>query len=87
MWASNTGAVLDWNENACSTLRRNQAAAVTMVKNWSIIEGDVRQHRFSQYRGKVTSYSEVRPASLSPLAVSILARMTNAICSQSQFGQ
>ena len=46
-------AVLDWDPNACSTLRRNKADGVDHVRDWSIIESDVRNHHFTQYRGRV----------------------------------
>lgn len=46
-------AVLDWNRNACHTLRRNKSAGVAHVRDWHIIESDVRQHDFTQYKGKV----------------------------------
>ena len=46
-------AVLDWDENACSTLRRNKADGMEYVRDWDVIEGDVRHHDFEQYQGRV----------------------------------
>jgi len=46
-------AALDWDENACHTLRRNKAAGVDHVRCWEIIEVDVREHDFTQYGGSV----------------------------------
>ena len=46
-------AVLDWNKNACHTLHRNKAKGVEHVQDWNIIEGDVRNHCFKQYEGKI----------------------------------
>jgi DNA (cytosine-5)-methyltransferase 1 len=46
-------AVLDWNENACRTLRRNKVAGVDYVRDWDIIEFDVCKYRFESFAGKV----------------------------------
>ena len=46
-------AVLDWNRNACRTLRRNKADNVEHVRDWDIIEGDVCRLEFSQYEGRL----------------------------------
>ena len=46
-------AVMDWDRNACSTLRRNKADGVDHVRDWDIIEGDVRNHDFKQYENRV----------------------------------
>jgi DNA (cytosine-5)-methyltransferase 1 len=46
-------AVLDRNGNACRTLRRNKADGVDYVRDWDIIECDVRKHGFGSYAGKV----------------------------------
>ncbi len=45
--------VLDWNGNACRTLRRNKADGVDYVRDWDIIECDVRGFDFEPYSGKV----------------------------------
>jgi DNA (cytosine-5)-methyltransferase 1 len=46
-------AVLDWNEHACRTLLRNKADGVAYVRDWKVIEGDVRACDFTEYAGKV----------------------------------
>ena len=46
-------AVLDWNGNACRTLCRNKADGVEHVRDWDVIEGDVRNHDFKEYEGRV----------------------------------
>lgn len=35
-------AVLDWNGNACRTLRQNKTDGVDYVRDWEIVEYDVR---------------------------------------------
>lgn len=46
-------AVLEWNRNACDTLRRNHEGGVSHVRSWQIIEGDVRDYDFEQHAGMV----------------------------------
>lgn len=46
-------AVLEWNANACKTLRRNKADGIRHVKKWSIIEGDVRAYGYEQHLGQI----------------------------------
>lgn len=46
-------AVLEWDSNACRTLRRNQAKGVRHVKNWEIVEGDVFAYDFRHHRDDV----------------------------------
>ncbi len=46
-------AVLDWNVNACRTLRQNKINGVNYVRNWEIKECDVRKHDYEPYVGKV----------------------------------
>ena len=46
-------AVLDWDGNACSTLRRNKDYDVEHVRDWDVIECDVRNHDFKQYEGRL----------------------------------
>jgi DNA (cytosine-5)-methyltransferase 1 len=46
-------AALDWNGNACRTLRRNKADGVPYVRDWEIIEGDVTEYPFAQHAGKL----------------------------------
>lgn len=46
-------AVLEWNPNGCSTLRRNKAAGLPQLANSEIIEGDICNFDFSPYSGNV----------------------------------
>ncbi len=46
-------AAIEWNRNACATLRRNQAEGVAKVRNWRIVEGDVRDYDFAQHHGEI----------------------------------
>lgn len=46
-------SVVEWDRNACDTLRRNKAAGVEHVRDWQIVEGDVRGYNFAQHCGKV----------------------------------
>lgn len=45
--------VLDWDHNACQTLRRNKAAGVEHAKDWDVIECDVRHYDFRPHQGKI----------------------------------
>lgn len=46
-------ALLEWDRNACDTIRRNLAAGVARVRDCRIVEGDVALHDFRQYAGRV----------------------------------
>jgi len=46
-------AVIEWDRNACATLRRNKVEGVEHVRDWRIVEGDVRDYDFTRHRGKV----------------------------------
>jgi len=46
-------AVIEWDRNACDTLRRNKAEHVEHVRDWTIVEGDVRDYDFSRHRDGV----------------------------------
>lgn len=46
-------AVVEWDQNACDTLRRNQAAGVPELRDCQIVQGDVQQYDFLQHRGCV----------------------------------
>ena len=46
-------AVIDCDRNACNTLRRNKADGVDHVREWDVIEDDVRAYDFKQYEGQV----------------------------------
>ncbi|MCO6455241.1 MAG: DNA cytosine methyltransferase [Pirellulaceae bacterium] len=39
-------SVLEWDANACRTLRANKSRGVVHVRDWEIIEGDVRKYDF-----------------------------------------
>jgi len=43
---------IEWNRNACDTLRRNQANGVSEVRDWRIIERDVCEYDFAQHRSQ-----------------------------------
>ncbi|MEX0887333.1 MAG: DNA cytosine methyltransferase [Phycisphaeraceae bacterium] len=45
--------VIEWDKNACETLRQNKANGVEHVRDWTIVEGDVRRYDFAQHRGEV----------------------------------
>jgi len=44
---------IEWDRNACATLRRNHDAGVAQIKNWEIVEGDVRQYDYSVHAGEI----------------------------------
>lgn len=46
-------AVLEWNENACATMRRNKAAGLPHVRDWEVVEGDVSEYDFKRHAGCV----------------------------------
>lgn len=46
-------AVLEWNENACATIRRNKAAGVPHVRDWEVVQGDVSEYDFKRHAGSV----------------------------------
>ena len=46
-------AVLDWDQYACQTLRRNKALGVDHVCDWDIVDCDVRSRDLGQYAGRV----------------------------------
>lgn len=49
--------VIEWNANACRTLRRNHADGVKHIRDWRIFEGDVSSYDFRVHRGDVTFVS------------------------------
>lgn len=55
--ASQTGfehaAVLEFNHNACETIRANQRRGNTTVRDWPLIEGDVHDQDFRPWNGRV----------------------------------
>ncbi|EQD48709.1 DNA-cytosine methyltransferase, partial [mine drainage metagenome] len=44
-------SVIDCDQFACATLRRNKAEGVAPAKDWEIIERDVREYDFSRHQG------------------------------------
>ena len=44
---------IEWDRNACDTLRHNQKAGVEEVRDWHIIQDDVRNYDFSQHQNDV----------------------------------
>lgn len=40
--------VIDWDQWACDTIRQNQKAGLAPFVNWPLVEGDVRQIKFSE---------------------------------------
>ena len=46
-------AVLEWDSNACRTLRHNKEAGHRYAKDWQVVEGDVRDYDFRQHQDKV----------------------------------
>ncbi|HEY2783923.1 MAG TPA: DNA cytosine methyltransferase [Fimbriiglobus sp.] len=49
----NHEAVLEWDQNACDTIRRNKAAGLSHVRNWQVVQGDVCAYDFNQHAGRV----------------------------------
>ncbi len=54
--ASNAGfehdAVLEYNHDACETIRANQRRGFDLVRHWPLIEGDVHNQDFSTWQGR-----------------------------------
>src|SRR5581483_7959266 len=46
-------AVIEWDRNACETLRLNAKAGHGHGGDWKVMETDVSQYEFSQHAGKV----------------------------------
>jgi DNA (cytosine-5)-methyltransferase 1 len=46
-------AVLEWNQNACDTIRRNKNAGLPHVREWNVIQGDVANYDFGAHAGSV----------------------------------
>jgi len=55
MGAANVGlkhlAVIEWDSHSCKNIRENQQHGMRLVKDWPLIEGDVRDVNFSQWAG------------------------------------
>ncbi|WP_169543162.1 DNA cytosine methyltransferase [Sneathiella aquimaris] len=46
-------AVIEWDKWACDTIRENTTNAFPIVKDWPLIEGDVRDYNFQTLEGKI----------------------------------
>ncbi len=46
-------AVLEFNHDACETIRTNQQRGSPLVRDWPLIEGDVHCHDFRLWAGRV----------------------------------
>jgi len=45
--------VMDWDHNACETIRGNQKRKLRCVRDWKVVEGDVRKYDFRQHQTSV----------------------------------
>lgn len=50
-------AVLEWDRNACATIRRNVNGNLLHVRDWQVIQGDVAKYDFKPHRGRVAFVS------------------------------
>lgn len=50
-------AVLEWDQNACDTIRRNRASGLPHVRDWNVVQGDVRDYNFKQHARSVNFVS------------------------------
>ena len=46
-------AVLEYNHDACETIRANQRRGFELVRHWPLIEGDVHDQDFQTWSGRV----------------------------------
>jgi DNA (cytosine-5)-methyltransferase 1 len=46
-------AVLEWNPNACATLRQNQEVGLSQLRGARIVEGDISEVDFAEFAGSV----------------------------------
>ena len=44
-------AVIEWNAACCANIRANKEAGMPMVQSWPLMESDVREVDFTQWRG------------------------------------
>jgi len=49
----NHEVAIEWDKNACDTLRRNKSNGVADVRNWRIVQGDVKDYDFAQHHGEI----------------------------------
>jgi len=45
--------VVEWDRDACDTIRENKDRGQKIVKSWPLTEGDIRMVGFSTYEGKI----------------------------------
>src|SRR5437764_1368847 len=50
-------AVIEWDHDACETLRMNARSGSGHADDWEITEADVSKHNFRQYQGRVAFVS------------------------------
>lgn len=46
-------SVIEWDRYCCDTIRENQERGIEAVKDWNLLEGDVRSFDFRKYEGKI----------------------------------
>lgn len=46
-------ALIEWDQDACDTLRLNAGSGSGHAGDWQIIQGDIAAHNFQQYQGRV----------------------------------
>jgi DNA (cytosine-5)-methyltransferase 1 len=42
--------VLEWNHDACATIRANQDRGTKIVQGWLVFDGDVRSYDYSKFQ-------------------------------------
>jgi DNA (cytosine-5)-methyltransferase 1 len=50
-------AVIEWDKYCCDTIKENKLQKFSIVQNWPIFEGDVRQIDFKQFREPISLVS------------------------------
>lgn len=45
--------VVEWDRYCCDTIRENQTHEISLVRDWPLVEGDVRHVDFREFEGKV----------------------------------
>ena len=51
-------AVLEWNPNACATLRQNQEVGLKQLRDARIVNGNIRKFVFREFAGEVDLVSD-----------------------------
>lgn len=61
MGAANAGfhhkAVIEWDQDACDTIRENQTRGMTLVASWPLLQMDVRDFDYSSLQDKISLVS------------------------------